>query len=594
MSLTSLISQHHSADAEPCVPIVRAKKYLVNNPWLTGLHLICIGVFAAFLCWGQTGGAPINGDDMGILHRIMLEPINYQYDYLHWTQWRLHVVGLLYGEFKVAGSSLEVANLIWLGIYITSAFAGYAYLRKVFNPTVAMTGGIFYLCYSSKYEPLTWWSAGAYTVVWLAFFGLLYALESKLSYRAKTLVVAGIIALSMYIYEVFIVLVPFISLILLTRRKREVSRLRKSDWLLASLPIVVVIIHVCTLASLPKPIFHVSKAALGNATLSERVATGFTSAIDATIGPKHNKTVKQALHVYRDYFSKEDQALTMLLWGGIVLFAIAVLAGVRTSIASAPSLVTVNETAFLGFIALFVSAFIGFVSNYCLTPSRLTGIPSIGLMLLVCAALEWIYMLSRRAGGWRKVSLLVVASLLPFIALVTSVREVQAFHSLLKQAGEVDKFDLDLAKRIKTLHPVARKGDEIYVRMPRATSEVIGRWQNFWSGFNTGRAFETFWYLYDVYRGFEFSNTHYISPGEDSGMQTIAERWSKKGTTQVYPFFVDEHQNVTPISTIILTDIHGHELKTLDFSSQFSDYKGKFAAPQYIPITASTAPKFLH
>ncbi|HEY9731620.1 MAG TPA: hypothetical protein V6C89_06895 [Drouetiella sp.] len=563
-------------------------------PWLTLLHLVCIGAFAAFLCWGQCGKAPINGDDVNVVQRTMLQHSNGQYDYLIWTRMRLHVVGLLFGEYKLACGSLETANLIWLAVYVLSAFAGYGYLRKVFNPTVALTGAIFYLCYSSKYEPLTWWSAGAYTIVWCGFFGLMYTFESKLRYRTKALAVAAIVGLSMYVYEVFLVLVPLLSAILLLRRKRDVRRLTRSDWMFAALPVVVVLVHIAILATASKPIYDPSKVARGSASLMERVGTGFTSAIDATVGPSHNKMVKQASHVYRDYYQREEPVLNGILFAAVAIFALCLVLGMSACSRSAPNLVTVNETAVIGAVALFVSAFIGFVSNYCVTPSRLTGIPSIGLMLIVCAALEWIYAFARRLRGVRKSAMIALATVVSLIPLVVAVRELKAFHSLLKQAAEVDTFDLDLASKIKALHPVLRRGDEIYVRMPKAPGEAIGRWQNFWSGFNSGRAFETFWYLYDVPAGaMDFKCTRIHAFGEDVRMQEIVDKWSDRGSTnQVYPFFIDAKQNVLPITEMILTDGRGDELKRIDFSGRFAGYKGQVAPVQKIPITSLPARGF--
>jgi hypothetical protein len=565
-----------------------------HRAWLTLLHLICIGVFAAFLCWGQSGSAPINGDDVGVLQRTMLQHTDYHYDYLTWTRLRLHVVGLLNCEYHLAGNSIETANLIWLAVYVLSAFASYAYLRKVFNPTVALTGAIFYFCYSSKYEPLTWWSAGAYTLIWLGFFGLMYALESKLPYRAKVLLISVIVGLSLYIYEVFLVLVPLIAAILLFRRKREVSKLRKSDWLFAALPIVVVLVHLGTLATAPEPIFSPSKGARGSASLVERVTTGFTSAIDATVGPLHHEMMKRSARVYKDYYQIEDPVLNRILIAGMAIFILSLILGVRASTMATPNLVTVTETALIGAVALLVSAFIGFISNYCVTPSRLTGIPSIGLMLLLCAILESIYVISRRCSSKWKFIMTVVATALPMVALVVSMREAKAFHSLLKQAAEVDKFDLDVARKIKSLHPVAHRGDEVFVRMPKAPGEVIGRWQNFWSGFNSGRAFETFWYLYDVPAGYmDFRYSRYKAGCENEMMQEVVDKWSEKGTTsQVYPFFVDANRRVMPITEIILTDVRGNQLKKLDFSQQFRGCKGVADLSQTIPITKLPAKPF--
>ena len=161
---------------------------------------------------------------------------------------------------------------------------------------------------------------------------------------------------------------------------------------------------------------------------------------------------------------------------------------------------------------------------------------------------------------------------------------------MLQQAREVNEFDVKIANEIKALHPVAAEDDEIYVRMPRVPNEVVGRWQNFWSGFNTGRANETFWYLYNVDPGvIRFSCTPFMNPGEDTRMQVIVQEWCKHGLTKVYPFYVDDHQHVFPIKKIVLTDLGGHDLKTLDFSQQFKGFAGPVADTQRIPIISLPA-----
>lgn len=556
-----------------------------NRTVLTLLHLACIAVFALFICWGAQGRAPVNGDDIRVLHRLMLKRTNFQYDYLSWTRSRSHVVALLYNEFKLSGDSLERANLIWLGIYVASAFAAYFYLRMVFSPNVAVTGAIFYLCYASKFEPLTWWSAGAYTIIWTAFFGLMAAVQSKLGFRFKCLLVSAIVLSSLYIYEVFLVLVPFVSVILLAQRKRDIKKLKRADWLFSFLPLILTLIHVGTIASADKPIFLFEKSTVNKASFEARVVTGFTSALDATVGRKHTMAVKNAVHSYRDFYAKDEPALNLLLWLGIGLFVSALIYGAGATLAAAPNMVAVGENAIIGAAALFISAFIGFVSNFMVTPSRLTGIPSIGLMLLVCAVIEAVCFCARQVGGWKRSIVVAIALIAPLFTLAITIREGQAFCSFLKQAAEVDEFDQKIAKQIKALHPTVKQGDEIFVRIPRASGELTGRWRNFWSGFNSGRAFETLWYVYDVDPGtVSYSGTPYKCPAEVDRMQDVVENWAKTGIAQVYPFVVDENQHVAPVSQIVLTDSEGHKLKWLDFSKQFQHLGRDLANTQEIPV----------
>lgn len=570
-------------------PSLVDRKFFNRSSLTTLLHLVCIASFALFMFWGLEGRAPINGDDIHVLQIANHPPAHYQYDYLTWTRARRHVVGLLCTEYNLAGKSVETANLIWLAVYVASAFACYVYLRKVFSPVVALTGAVAYLTYSSKYEPLTWWSAGAYTFIWLTFFALLRLFESNLSFRIKSVLTAAVILASMYIYEVFFCLVPVFSALLLVRRKREMHRLTRSDWMFASLPIVVLIIHVATLASSPTPIYAGGMTSVVEGIpLVKRVALGFTSALDATCGPKHQRIVKQAYHAYRDFYEKDTPWLKAFQWSAVALFVLGIAAAFKSSIRVSPNMVAVREQALIGAAALFVSAVIGFVSNFCTTPSRLTGIPSIGLMILVCAGLETLIWFAWRSSGRRRIATSIILAGLLIVVLGRSVREGQAFSSLLRQSGQISAFDLDLARKLQALHPVAAKGDELYVRMQRAPLEVVGCWRNFISGFSTGRANESMWFLYDIETNImNLTCTPERFPGEAERMQAIVENWAKTGLDKVFPFYIDNHnRNVIPMKEIILTDREDHELKRIDFSAKFNNFPRDKQLSQRIPILA--------
>ncbi len=568
------------------VKLSAEQKATEKGVWVTVLHVTCIACFCLFMFWGLQGKTPVNGDDIHVIERVNHPTAETRYDYLRWTQTRRHVVALLCSEYELAGKSFETANLIWLGIYSLSAFACYFYLRGVFSPIVALTGAIAYLTYSSKYEPLTWWSAGAYTVVWLIFFVLMRLQDSRLSFPVKSSLTALVILGTMYIYEVLTCLVPFFSALLLAKRKREVRRLTMSDYLFASLPIVVLLIHLGTLASNPNPIYSSGMAqTVRGLPLQQRAAIGFTSALDATLGPKHQQSVKQAYLSYRDFYEKGQPFLKMLQWLAIAVFVIGIGISLRASIDLVPNMMAVRDNAIIGSVALFLSGIIGFVSNFCVTPSRLTGIPSIGLMILVCAGLETVRMLAWRSNGRIKLLLSTVVVALITCVLCFSIREGQAFSSILRQVGQIEEFDAKLAKKIKALHPVAGNGDELYVRMQRSPLEAVGCWRNFFSGFNTDRAVEVFWYLYDVDPdSFGLTTTPERYPGEDKRMQYVVEKWSNKGLDKVFPFYVDSRQNVFPINQIVLTDIHGKELKRLDFSDKFQNVPVDQQVSQRIPI----------
>jgi hypothetical protein len=583
--MNTLQSRNETVAAPPASVASQVVSFFENDKRIITLtHIACIACFSAFLVYGLQGNSPINGDDLGVMRRLMLERNNFQYDYLDWTRNRLHVVGLLFSEFELAGRSLALANCGWLAVYVASAFACYGLLRKTFSPLVALCGGVLYLCYSSKFEPFTWWSAGAYTLVWLAFFGILSLLESKVSFRLKACLTAFACWITMHVYEVLTVIIPVFSIVLLLHRKREIGTFSRSDLFFGCLPVIALAIHLSILTTAAKPIYKFDPATENKVPVVQRVVSGFTSSIDATVGVKHKETVKAALHPYNDYFRKEVPALSWLAWSAIALFAIGAIISIPSSFASPSNMVALRDCALIG-LAASVSAFIGFVSNFCTTPSRLTGVPSIGLMLLSCVLIQSLILLRHKSAGWKKHGLTALCAVSVIIVGTVSLREAQAFTSLLRQAEETADFDTLIANELKLVHPSVAKGEEIYVRMPRASAEFFGRWSNFQSGFNTDRAIDLLCYIYDVRQGvIKLSCTPERYPGEDYRMQKIVQRWSETGLDKVFPFYVDSKQKLLPIKTIELTDLHGNVLKTLNFSKQFENSNTNFAPVQRIPI----------
>ena len=550
------------------------------------MHLVCIACFALLLTSGLEGKTPINGDDVRVIDRSLIgSEAHTNYNYFKWTQSRLHIWSVLYANYKVAGESFEKGNLIWLGIYVLSAFAAYAYLSKIVSPSVALLGAIFYLSYSSKYEPLTWWGAGAYTLIWLTFFAMLWLLESKIRFQTKTTVIALLISASMHFYEVFTLLAPVFSALLLLRRKRELGALARKEIFFGLLPTLVVIGHIAILSTASRPIFTPTTMTAEKVPMLKRVAVGFTSALDATVGPLHFKTMNNAASSWRHFYRREHRELAYIFWIAICATVVTFLASFRSTLRSTTNLVPLREHAFIGLFALFISAFIGFITNFCVTPSRLTGIPSIGLMIALCCLIEVVFCLTRRLRGGRRLGALGVACALWMLMFFWAAREVEAFSALLRQAGEVHDLDWRIANKIKALHPKFGQDEEIFVRMPRAHREEVHAWTNFFSGFNSGRAFESFWYLYKQETGTSrFSCVPAGSPGEDVRMREADQGWQKNGVNKVIPFYVDRDENVFAIKRIDYIDTRGGIIKSADFSKQHEGVPANLQVIQRIPL----------
>lgn len=243
----------------------------------------------------------------------------------------------------------------------------------------------------------------------------------------------------------------------------------------------------------------------------------------------------------------------------------------------------------IGAFAFFFAASIGFVSNFCVTPSRLTGIPSIGLMIGICAILELLLFASRSSSGWKRSTIIASWCALCCGLMFWSVQEVECFSALLRQSGEVSELDLRIANKIKILRPTLGADEEIFVRMPRAKRDLNGAWTKFSSGFNSGRAFETFWYLYKD-QSIRFNCSWQGHVAEPDRMAQVLKDWQIHGVSKVYPFLVDGNENVFAVTRIDLTDKSGKVIRSLDFSRQHSNVPDALKITQRIATSELPAP----
>lgn len=515
------------------------------------LHVITLVLFAGALFWNLHGKTPINADDINIIFCHLPQRLSEQYDFLRYTQSRLHLILIYIANYRLAGGSCQLGNFIWYGLYLLAVSGCYLYLRGLFAPAIALAGALFYLCYSCKFEPLTWWSSGAYTVVWALMFPLLMLIDSRLSERWKPAVCGGLLWITLQVYEVLSLVAPILSVLFLLRAKRQ-HRLDLGQAVLCLLPVLAVAVHVTLLSTADAPIYRLRAGeGVKSPSVAVRIGSGILSAIDKTVGPRHFAMASKAQYSFA-FYSRENKILRWLFFLAVAVGVISILISLPATMEFHAQRATVIEHMFLGLGMLALSAAVGCISNVCDTPSRLTGVPAAGLVIVLCALLQIALCYTRRMGGkWRSAALCLFGLSGLF---AWSIFEFQAFAGNLRQAEEVYDFDLRLAKKIHQLHPVLGEKEQIFVRMPLSIRERQGVWTSFWSQFNTGRAFETLSYLYgklpDPYC---YATSPFGDPGEYFRMRENIKQWQQRGS-DIVPFQIDPWNNVRAVTAIEFYD----------------------------------------
>lgn len=545
-------------------PKVKGSTSNGHRVWCHGVAVLAICLLNLFLFYGLSGKTPVNCDDLAHREGAM------QWNHVEWVQNRRYCSALLKLNYAAGGKSIEHGTQIWWMIYAISGFAAYASLLCTFSIPISLLGSLLWLSYSSKYEPLTWWAAGAYTLSWLSFFSLLPLVYSKWKLRTKSIAIAAVVYVGIHVYEIIAPITPLLGLLLLRQEQRAARRITRSALCFAILPLAVVAAHLVLMVACPGSIFQTRMPAGQQiAPINKRISKGLTTAFGETVGRAHFIAASSNVKSFERFYSKEQPGLGLIFAAALIAAGFALLVGVPFLANCALSTAELSELAGFGLGTLLFSGAISFVSNYLFTPSRLTGMPVIGLVYLLCALLQLCAANIGSTTKWRRLSARAGVCIGICVSFAWCWLEACSLAAILRQAAEVHDFDDVISRQIVSLHPILKQEERLLVSMPLPNEQRTGRWTTFGSGYDSTRAFEP---LADLYHSRPVPDlVHCIrtfSPCESEQMRRQLPELEEIGWSNVVPFYVDRAQKVFAVTAIEFTNDQDHLLKSVAFSEQ--------------------------
>ena len=176
-------------------------------------HLLLLLLFAWLIFYRSRGEFPIQGDCV-----VALEPA-----YSLETRLTRSVLGSLRARAFVPtsqnilyhwfGDSYAQAEVFFMILFILATILWYTVLLDLFHETAALLGALFFLGYAAKYEALTWFAAGMYVAVMLLCVLILGVTRLQIRPSLQLLLICSLLGLSLFWYEVLIMLLPVFPII---------------------------------------------------------------------------------------------------------------------------------------------------------------------------------------------------------------------------------------------------------------------------------------------------------------------------------------------------------------------------------------------
>jgi hypothetical protein len=412
---------------------------------------------------------PLNGDDVHIMQADLWHYLNV-YNYFNSTAARANL-GLMYMVIHRAAGTMEDGTGIYVVLFAASAGMCYLYFSRLYGSGVAGIASLLYVFWASKYEAITWYSAGLYLAVWAIWFAMLWLLASPSNGLWKPVAAALLFSLSLHIYEALTVVMPALVLAFVAIDWRRLGQIRWTYAALSCLPAVALAWQVWLLASYPFPIYDRYKAdPLSQKPMMELMANAFSNALSATAGPDHWQQVSWA-------FAEPLAPLPFLILLAISIILALMAWWTNEQDEKPPPAFTFEHGVHLavGACTFLFAGVISYITGYALTPSRLTGLPAIGAIMTLIGLVE----LFRRSGlaflrskAWRAAGTGAAAILLGTVAAVEAV----TLKTILQNANDIADRDHHVTAQIVRWVPNYDGKMPVFIHQPADTLTGTNLW----------------------------------------------------------------------------------------------------------------------
>jgi hypothetical protein len=435
-------------------------------PFVAGAAtLICS---ALFMFSSTDGNITVQGDDVWFISHMYVG----DQTYFGRVASRGYLTRFYSFLFDLCGASTQWTHVVWFVALAISALMLYAIPGKLLGAAPALLASLLYLGYLSKYEILTWLSAGAYGLAALA--GLLsvwIAISSRLGPWTKSILITIVNWLVVHLCEILFTAAPLYPLAVWLHNRLRGQRTTMRALAPTFLPLAMFLCHALLIyLNTPRshhPLWY--RPQPESMGMAASLWNGFKLSLDAAVGHRHWRLLIHGLAAF--YYFVPIGAWTactgiLALAGGLFVVSSAAVVRPRKELAV--------PMAVAGLYLFVISPLIGFSTNTVYMPPRLLTLAGFGLSLF--AGLIAAYAL---ASGSRIVRWAISA-----IMLTTVCLDMVAMNSLLYEHQTAWAYDSRIQTQLLATRIQPRFGDTIFLSLPQHPLRPL--WKTGFSQFESG------------------------------------------------------------------------------------------------------------
>jgi hypothetical protein len=500
----------------------------------------------------------IEGDDIFIISSTLSqEELDRPWDYLKFASARYMLIVSSIGLYRLTGESPLAMQAIFFVIWLMNGWLCYLLLRRFYSWHVSLLSSLFFMLYSGKYEIVTVLSGGMYQVVIACCLLMLLVLTApRLRWITKMLSFAGLLWISLHLYEILLPLSLMVPLYAWLMYRRGVITARDVLW--SMLPIGVVALHLIVLSTNPIPIWGRS-GQIGIVGYMAALPKVFLWSIDSLIGERHWSTVWGAWKSIYEFNLLAKYGYVWLATMPLVFLIVGTVIFAKSAV-NTKSKLTMNFISGERNALILMALFLVVISPLITMPvaigqgfvaPRFTYLPSLGLAFIAAHILTTL-----NRGRWVAIA----------IFTIWVVIEAVAMRSILMQYSTAGDYDRNILQQLEKYNLNPNPKDTFFVSLPE-NGLIHKAWRQGFSKFEQGGAQSLLFLLYPELSLYDKSlplgdRLRYRGSVRPKGKSTDDSILGlfKSGASSpgsLYAFIMDENEKLCGVGAVEIIDAAG-------------------------------------
>jgi len=453
-----------------------SQKLTVQQTLLFCTSILLLIVTSVFLLYHVNYSLGYEGDDyiqtMTLFYHRDLKSFFSIYATQHYSSFvagREYLRYFYYCFFYLCNGSLETCRIIFISLFVASAFLLFFCLRRRLSEVASTIGALFYLTYFGKYHAIIAYTTEAYIFDLLIFIVIIGILLSDTRLLIQSILVSFLLWISLHFYEVLMVTLPIYPLFWLTLQYIKKDKIDWRSLVYSTFPFIVVGIHIFLLSLVSRPVWTRSLGDPNYVKLSilKRLLIALHNGFTTVLGGQHTYVLK---HLVRNFFNIDivEQPfliIILLILAGLAIFFIWL------NYKQEKILPISNKTSRYALLFIIAGAYLALFGPIMASvigldmPSRMTFLPSLGVAMFLAGLVDACYCYHRT----RQVLITVFLSV--------SIAEAIAFCDIFRQAQSAEQYDRSVINKMLSLKNVKiENGASVFLSLPRHPKSLKKYW----------------------------------------------------------------------------------------------------------------------